>query len=163
MTEDPPRTDPNTVADLVRAIGARTPPLVATDASLRDAVEAFEAQRHARVLYVVDEQGALAGALTAGTLLRHVETHGHAPQVHARRIPALLGGETVEQIMLHHPVSAGLDDTVQDAVRAMTDAGATDLPVCDHDGRVVADITIVDALYHSLVVGPAPTPGADDA
>lgn len=167
MTDDPPTDDPppgesDTVADLVDSIGARTPPLITADASLREAVAAFWAQRHTRVLYVVDDQGVLVGALTAGTLLRHVEPYGHAPQVHARRVPALLGGDTVEQIMLHHPVSVRLDDTVQDAVRSMTEAGAKELPVCDHLGRVLADITVIDALYHSLVLDPGTTPGGDN-
>lgn len=162
MTKNPSSSRADTVGDLVRAVGARMPPLVTTDASLRDAVGAFEAQRHTRVLYVVDAQGALAGVLTAGALLRHVETHGHAPQVHARRIPALLGGETIEQIMLHHPVSVSLDDTVQDAVRAMNDAGAKELPVCEDDGRVVADITIIDVLYHALLPEPGTAPQTDD-
>lgn len=152
MRRDRPRQPEDvTVAELVDALGARRPPVIGPQASLREAVEAFEEHRHTRVLYVVDDDGVLLGALTAGTLLRHVETHGYVPKVHARRIPALIDGETVADVMLHHPVSLQLGDTVDQAGRAMADAGAKELPVVDGNGRVVADVTIIDVLYHSLV------------
>lgn len=143
------------VAQLVEAVGHRRPPTIDQHASLRDAVEALEQQRHTRILYVTDHDDALVGVLTAGALLRHVESHGHVPRLHARRIPSLLGGETVEDLMIHHPVALQLDDTVDQALRKMTETGAKELPVVDDAGRVVGDVTVVDALYHVLVPDPS--------
>lgn len=53
--------------------------------------------------------------------------------------------------MLHHPVTVAADDSVAEALRKMTDAGATELPVTDRQGRVIGDLTIIDVLYHALV------------
>lgn len=152
------------VSELVDTVGERQAPTVSSQASLREAVETFERQRHTRVLYVVDETERIVGILTAGSLLRHAETYGLTPQIHARRIPALLSGDTVEQIMIHHPITIKRSDTVGVAVRRMSETGAKELPVVDKNGRVTADLTIIDILYYCLVPapdGPASGPTAN--
>lgn len=149
------------VGDVVAAVGGRVPPAIAVEASVEDAVMAFERHRHTRVLYVVDAEGVLVGVLTVGTLMRHVHGHGRRQQVHPRRVLGFLTGETVGDVMHPHPVGVTADDSTDTAVRRMTDAGAKELPVVDAAGHLVADITIVDVLYHSLA--PGSEGGGEDA
>jgi CBS domain-containing protein len=87
------------------------------------------------VVYVLDDQGHLAGSVPVVKLLRAA------------------GERPVAELVDREPVSVGTDADVTQVARTMTDYDLMALPVVDDEGRVVGEVTVDDVLELTLPPG----------
>ncbi len=126
-------------------------PLVAAKACLTEVVRVMVKGHRRRIVYVVDTDGKLMGAITLNHLKDIIfrffldDRLGNAVVV-SERIVELFTSEKADQVMSLDPPSCLADETLADAVSRMMASNVTDMPVLDHEGRVVADLDILDLL-----------------
>lgn len=126
-------------------------PRVAMGACLEEVVRVMVKGHRRRIVYVVDAGGKLKGAITLSHLKDIIfrffleERLGNTLVV-SERIVELFTSEKAEQVMTLDLPSCRADETLADAVGRMMEANVTDMPVLDHEGRVVADLDILDLL-----------------
>jgi CBS domain-containing protein len=126
-------------------------PLVAAGACLTEVVRIMVKGHRRRIVYVVDTDGKLMGAITLNHLKDIIfrffleDRLGNAVVV-SERIVELFTSEKAEQVMSLNLPSCLADETLADAVSRMMESNVTDMPVLDHKGRVVADLDILDLL-----------------
>ena len=105
-------------------------------ASMREAVMTLA---HERGLAIVQEQGRLAGVITAGDLTRLAEQ-----QPDFLSLP-------VERVMTRTPKTAAPDDLAASAVGRMERYGIMVLPVIDPDGTVLGVVHLHDLMRAGAV------------
>jgi CBS domain-containing protein len=126
-------------------------PLVAAGACLTEVVRIMVKGHRRRIVYVVDTDGKLMGAITLNHLKDIIfrffleDRLGNAVVV-SERIVELFTSEKAEQVMSLNLPSCLADETLADAISRMMESNVTDMPVLDHKGRVVADLDILDLL-----------------
>jgi len=135
-----------TIAKLVERTGKRALPVIREEAAIEDVIEAFSGSTHARVLYILDDQGRLVGVISLGQLVRHVFSAFHEPSIHPRRLMGLIASETAGDLMRNKTVTARLDEQATDVLQRMIRANVKEIAVIDDDRQVVADLTMVDFL-----------------
>lgn len=113
-------------------------------ASCHAAVEQMVRHR-IRHLPVVTDGGALCGVVTDRDLRHHLFTPEVFSQVGVVPVGRLLDGVRVRDVMSAPPITAGPDDRLEDAARAMLEDKVGSLPVVD-GRRVVGIITETDLL-----------------
>ncbi|MEJ2068792.1 MAG: CBS domain-containing protein [Syntrophobacterales bacterium] len=126
-------------------------PLVPVGACLEEVVRVMVKGHRRRIVYVVDGDRRLKGAITLSHLKDRIfrffldERLGNAVVV-SERIVELFTSEKAEQVMTLDLPSCLTDETLADAVGRMMATDVTDMPVLDQEGRVVADLDILDLL-----------------
>jgi CBS domain-containing protein len=126
-------------------------PLVAARACLTEVVRVMVKGHRRRIVYVVDTDGRLLGAITLNHLKDIIfrffldDRLGNAVVV-SERIAELFTSEKAEQVMSLDLPSCLADETLAAAVSRMMESNVTHMPVLDHEGRVVADLDILDLL-----------------
>lgn len=132
------------------ACGAELP-LVAAGASLEEVVRVMVKGHRRRVVYVVDADGKFKGAIT----LRHLkdiifrfflDDRVSNAVVVSERLTEIFTSERAEQVMALDLPYCLREETLGDAVSRMMETNVTDMPVLDQEGRVVADLDILDLL-----------------
>lgn len=106
---------------------------------------------HTRLVYVIDEQKKLLGAITIGSLIRHLYPYHFEDKIHPRDILRNIIVEKASHLMSSGNVNASPDETVDVVLKRMARTGAKEVAVVDSKGRILADITAVDLLkYYEL-------------
>lgn len=126
-------------------------PLVPVGACLEEVVRVMVKGHRRRIVYVVDSDRRLKGAITLSHLKDIIfrffldERLSNAVVV-SDRIVELFTSEKADQVMTLDLPSCLIDETLADAVGRMMETNVTDMPVLDQEGRVVADLDILDLL-----------------
>ena len=134
------------VREVVETHSGRQLPVIRRTTHIDKLAEAIKWFRHARQLYVVDDDGRLLGVITLASLVRHIFVHHHGADINPRHLLSSLTTETAEDIMLQSPLVVTLEEGVEDVLERMVAADVEEIPVVDDEGRVVADLTMIDLL-----------------
>lgn len=132
-------------------IKGRGLPCVSADSDIIEAIRVAACFPHTRLIYVVDEQKKLLGAITIGSLIRHLYPYHYKDKIHPRDILRNIIVEKASHLMSSGNVNASPDETVDVVLRRMARTGAKEMAVVDSKGHILADITAVDLLkYYEL-------------
>ncbi len=134
------------IREILQLINKRAIPIVREDDHIDDVVEKIFEYPHTRLIYVVDEQGILKGAISLGMLLRHIFPHTYEPKVHAHSIIAMITSETAEHLMKKGVVTADVEDDVEEVMKRMVKAEVKEIAVVDKEEKVIGDVTVIDLL-----------------
>jgi len=137
------------VSDVIDRAGRTTSPAtVRTDATLRKAVEAITMDNETRKVYVLDDEGKLAGTVTLEVLLRHagykfgVRSTGMTSFL---RMLAEISDDLVSEVMAK-PIKVSSDELLVNATKLMIENHLNDLPVVDGENRLVGELNGLDIL-----------------
>jgi CBS domain-containing protein len=143
---DRPRSSSRSVRDIVEMHSTRQLPLINRVTPISRLAESIKWFRHSRQLYVVDDDKRLLGIINLQCLVRHFFTHHHGTNINPRHLLSIITTETAQDLMLQSPLSVGLDDGVEDVLQRMVTSKVEEVPVTDNEGRVIADLTMIDLL-----------------
>lgn len=126
-------------------------PLVPVGASLEEVVRVMVKGHRRRIVYVVDANGKFKGAITLNHLKDIIFRFFLDDQVSnavvvSERITKIFTSEKAEQVMTLDLPYCLNDESLGEAVGRMMETNVTDMPVLDQEGRVVADLDILDLL-----------------
>jgi CBS domain-containing protein len=147
MSKNRPDRDDVRIGDLVSTYSTRAVPMVRKDTLVKEIVEVLARSPRCRLVYVVGDRDELLGAVSLGSLIRHLYSPSHEPKLHARDIINVLGAETAGDIMKHGVVSATADEQISQVIAKVIAAGVKEFPVLDENSRVIGDLTIVDLMH----------------
>lgn len=134
------------VRDVLKIIGRREPPTISHEANIHEVVRAMCAYQHSRVLYVVDKEDHLVGVISLETLIRHVFSHSHERHEHPRHLLGIITTESARDLMSRKPVHAREDEEVEAILERMIGKRAPEIAIVGEEGKVVADLTMLDLL-----------------
>nr|WP_320114945.1 CBS domain-containing protein [uncultured Desulfuromonas sp.] len=137
------------IKEIMQRIKDREIPCVNEHCAIRDVVEVAVRFPHSRLVYVVDEQCRLLGAITLGSLLRFLYPYHYEAKIHSRDILRRLSVKKASDLMSHGNVKASPDESVDTILKRMAKTGVKELAVIDDEGHILADITVIDLLAHS--------------
>jgi CBS domain-containing protein len=140
------RTDPERVRDVVARHKGRQVPLIKPDTPIDELAQAIEWHRHSRQLYVVDDENNLLGNITLGRLVMYVFASSHGSSMNRRHVMGLITCTCAGDLMTEGTLSAGMDEELEEVLERMVDGNVDEIPVTDEEGRVVADLTMIDLL-----------------
>ena len=139
------------IKEIMQQIKDRELPCVSENSDISEAVQVAVRFPHTRLIYVVDDQKILLGAITIGALIRHLYPYHYKDKIHPRDILRNINVEKASHLMSSANVNASPDETVDVVLRRMARSGAKEMAVVDSKGRILADITAVDLLkYYEL-------------
>lgn len=147
------KKESTTVADLVARLELRSLPVISQEATADEVIRAFADSIHARLLYVLDPEGRLAGVISLGRLVRHVLSSYHEPEIHPRHILNGLSSDTAQHLMQKETISAALPEELDAVLQRMINHNAKEIAVLDTEQKVVADLTMVDILKYYRMMG----------
>ena len=141
-----------TVKDFLDSLPHRVElPVVKTESSLREVLQAMIKRHRGRIVYVADFEGKVKGFISLDNLkdviFRHyLKSRVSDPLVITEHIVELFTSEKAEDIM-----DAGLStchehECLHDVVIRMIERNVKDMPVVDQEGRIIADLDILDLL-----------------
>ena len=135
-------------------IAAKTvsPATVGVDASLREAVEAIVRDSETRKVYVLNDDGKLAGTITLEVLLRHAAyTFGvrSTGVTSFLRMLAEITDDKVRDVMAK-PIRVSKDELLVNVTKLMVENHLNDLPVVDDQNKLVAELNGLDILRLSI-------------
>jgi len=126
-------------------------PCVSEDCDIREVIRVAVRFPHTRLVYVIDEQKKLLGAITIGSLIRHLYPYHYEDKIHPRDILRNIIVEKASHLMSSGNIKASPDESVDVVLKRMATTGAKELAVVDNEGCILADITAVDILkYYEL-------------
>jgi len=134
------------VSDVVARHKDRQVPSIRQDTPIDDLAQAIEWYRHSRQLYVVDEENRLLGNITLGRLVMYVFASSHGSSMNRRHVIGLITGKTAGDLMTGGTLFAGMDDEVEEVIERMVAGNVDEIPITDEEGRIVADLTMIDLL-----------------
>lgn len=134
------------VGDVVARHKGRQVPLVRQDTPIERLSVAIQFHRHTRQLYVVDGQNHLLGNITLGRLVMYAFASSHGANMNPRHVMGLITGTHAGDLMTEGTLTVQLDEGIEDVLERMVDSNVDEVPVVDKDGKVVADLTMVDLL-----------------
>jgi CBS domain-containing protein len=141
----------------IREIMTPTPTVVSPQTPVRDAIQLM-ARNHFSGLPVV-EGSKVVGVLSETDLM--AQETGVAPPTYVMVLDSFISlnnpiaydrdlhravGQTVADVMSHHPITIGLSQSVAEAARVMRDRHIHRLPVLDEAGALVGIVTQGDIL-----------------
>ncbi len=126
-------------------------PCVSENSDISEVIRVAARFPHTRLVYVIDEQKKLLGAITIGSLIRHLYPYHFEDKIHPRDILRNIIVEKASHLMSSGNVNASMDETVDVVLKRMASTGAKEIAVVDSNGCILADITAVDLLrYYEL-------------
>jgi len=134
------------VSDVVARHKDRQVPSIRQDTPIDDLAQAIEWYRHSRQLYVVDEENRLLGNITLGRLVMYVFASSHGSSMNRRHVIGLITCKTAGDLMTGGTLFAGMDDEVEEVIERMVAGNVDEIPITDEEGRIVADLTMIDLL-----------------
>ena len=135
-----------TVNDIISDTERRQIPQVHPDDGVAEIVAAFKKSRHARLVYVVDEKQHLSGAISLGHLAKHLLFHLNDKEIDNLHLMDMALAETAMDYIDRPVVSAKISDNIEPVLANMLKASIKEIPIVDDQGKLVADLTIVDIL-----------------
>jgi len=137
------------IKEIMQRVRERQIPCVNEHCDIREVVEVAVRFPHSRLVYVVDEQRRLLGAITIGALLRFLYPYHYEDKIHSRDILRRLTVKKAADLMSHGNVKASPEESVDTILKRMAKTGVKELAVVDDEGHILADITVIDLLAHS--------------
>lgn len=138
------------VTEVVASLKERKLPLIQEKANIKEVIDTMIRFQHSRLIYVVDDDKKLTGTISLGQLSRHVFSASHEPQIHPRFLIHMITAETAKDIMQQNPVVTTEEEKVEVVLRRMIRTNAKEIPVLNHEKKVIADLTMVDLLQFLL-------------
>jgi len=139
------------IKEIMQNIKDRELPCVSEDCDIREVIRVAVRFPHTRLVYVIDEQKKLLGAITIGSLIRHLYPYHYEDKIHPRDILRNIIVEKASHLMSSGNIKASPDESVDVVLKRMATTGAKELAVVDNEGCILADITAVDILkYYEL-------------
>lgn len=139
------------IKEVMQHLRERQLPCVSEESTIRDVIGVATRFPHTRLVYVVDKQNKLRGAITIGALLRYLYPYHYGDKIHPRDILRNIGVKKASHLMSRGNVKASPDDNVDSVLKRMASTGVKEIAVVDAEGHVLADITAVDLLkYYEL-------------
>lgn len=135
-----------TVNDIVSDTERRQIPQVHPDDDVAAIVAAFKKSRHARLVYVVNEKQHLHGAISLGNLAKHLLFHLNGKEIDNLHLTNMALVETAIDYIDRPVVSAKISDKIEPILANMLKASIKEIPIVDDEGKLVADLTLVDIL-----------------
>ena len=141
-----------TVKDFLDSLPHRVElPVVKTESSLREVLQAMIKRHRGRIVYVTDFEGKVKGFISLDNLKdvifhHYLKSRVSDPLVITEHIVELFTSEKAEDVM-----DAGLSichehECLHDVVTRMIERNVKDMPVVDQEGRIIADLDILDLL-----------------
>jgi CBS domain-containing protein len=133
-------------------------PLVATTSSIKEVVHAMVQGSRRRLVYVVDSGGKLKGAISLDDLKDvifryYLDGKIRDALVVTEHIAELFSSETAEDVMDADLIVCRDHERLQDVITRMIERDVKDMAVIDQEGRVIADLDILDLLQLWLKTG----------
>ena len=139
------------IKEIMQNVKDRELPCVSENSTISETIQVAVRFPHARLIYVVDDHKKLLGAITIGSLIRHLYPYHYEDKIHPRDILRNIIVEKASHLMSSGNVNASPDETVDVVLKRMARTGAKEVAVVDSKGRILADITAVDLLkYYEL-------------
>jgi len=148
-----------TVKDFIDSLSERMElPLVATTSSIKEVVRAMVQGYRRRLVYVVDSGGKLKGAISLDDLKDvifryYLDGRIRDALVVTEHIAELFSSETAEDVMDANLIVCRDHERLQDVITRMIERDVKDMAVIDQEGRVIADLDILDLLQLWLKAG----------
>lgn len=149
----------STVEEFINSLHDRRElPVVRSDSSLEEVVRAMVKGHRRRIVYVVEADGSLRGTITLNHLREvifrfYLNTRVSDAIVVTEHITELFSSETALEILDADMLVCNLDQTLHDVLVTMNEKEAVAVPVLDREGRLIADIDILDLLERWLNLG----------
>lgn len=134
-------------------------PVVTAESPLKDVVRAMVKGHRRRIVYVVDRSATLLGAISLDVLKDVIFYHYITDRVSdalvvSEHMAKLFASEKAEDVMATELIVCHEDENLHAVVSRMIENNIKDLPVLDREGRVIADLDILDLLELWLQKGP---------
>ncbi|MDA3971524.1 MAG: CBS domain-containing protein [Desulfobulbaceae bacterium] len=136
-----------TVAELIKSIGQRPLALVSPQAALPEIIQAFAGAAHTRLVYVVDTDQHLLGAISLGNLSKHLLFHHNNTCIDNLHLLSMATSETAADFIDRPVITAHLTETIEPVLERMLAANIKEIPILDDQDRLVNDLTMVDILH----------------
>ena len=137
------------IKEIMQHIRDRKIPCVNEQCDIRDVIKVAVQFPHSRLVYVVDHDNRLLGAVTLGSLLRYLYPYHYEDKIHSRDILRRLTVKKAADLMSHGNIKASPEESVDTILKRMAKTGVKELAVVDEEGHILADITVIDLLAHS--------------
>lgn len=126
-------------------------PVIGPESSLREVVGVMVKGHRRRIVYVVDADGKLKGAITLGELkdvIFHYYLNARVRDaiVVTEHITELFASEKADDVMEVDLVVCHEHETLHDVIVKMSERNIKAVPVLDREDRVIADLDILDLL-----------------
>ena len=141
------------VHDIMHHIKGRGFPCVSEESDISEVIRIAAKFPHTRIVYVIDTNGTLLGAITIGALLRHLYPYHYEDKIHPRDILRNIIVEKASHLMSSKNVNASPNESIDGVLKRMASTGVKEMAVLDKNGRILADITAVDLLNPSSRTG----------
>lgn len=141
-----------TVKDFLNSLPCRAkPPVVKTGSSLREVIHAMLKRHRGRIVYVVDSDGKVTGVISLDNLKDFIFRYYLKSRVSnaliiTEHIVELFAYEKVEDVMDAALIICHEHEWLHDVVARMIERNVKDMPVVDQEGRIIADLDILDLL-----------------
>lgn len=121
---------------------------VSRDTPLREVVRSMVAGHRRRIVYVVEADGTLLGAIFLDSLMDtifryYLEAQVADTVVVTEHLLEIFASETAEDVMESGLVTCREDERLQEVISRMIAGNLKDLPVLDRDGRLLGDVDIL--------------------
>lgn len=126
---------------------------VPEDAAIYEAVKKIAAREKGKIAYVIDKEGKLKGLLNPRDILQALELRKFG----VIRERYFVGPEMLHFLMAKYakdimsaPISAHVNEKIEEAINTMLDHGFYELPVVDKEMKVIGEISYFDILLDAL-------------
>jgi CBS domain-containing protein len=140
---------PFTVREFLQALPHRVDlATVFRGTPLREVVRTMVADHGRRIVYVVQADGTLQGAIfldsLRDTIFRYyLESQVGDAVVVTEHLLEIFASETAEDVMESGLVTCREDERLQEVISRMIEGNLKDIPVLDRDGRLIGDLDIL--------------------
>jgi CBS domain-containing protein len=130
---------------------------------LREVVRTMVAGHRRRIVYVVDADGALEGAISLDslkdTIFRYyLDTQVGDALVVTEHLLEIFASETAQDLMETGLITCHEDESLQEVIARMIEGNLKDLPVLNREGRLIGDVDILCLLELWLLKGGTLSP-----
>lgn len=141
-----------TVKDFLDSLPYRAEPsVVKTGSSIREVIHAMLKRHRGRIVYVIDSDGKVAGAIPLDNLKDFIFRYYLKSRVSdaliiTEHIVELFAYEKADDLMDAALIICHEHEWLHDVLTRMIERNVKDIPVVDQQGRIIADLDILDLL-----------------
>ncbi len=137
----------STVAEFIESTEQRQLAHVSPTSELREIISAFARAAHTRLVYVIDNERHLSGAISLGNLSKHLFFHHFGKPIDNLHLISMATSETAADFIDRPVITAHLSETIEPVLVRMLAANIKEIPVINDQGQLVGDLTLVDILH----------------
>lgn len=141
-----------TVKDFLDSLPNRIElPVVKTESSLSEVLRTMVKRHRGRIVYVADSEGKVKGSISLDNLKDVIFRHYMKSRVSdafmiTEHIMELFASEKAEDMMDTGLSICHEHECLHDVITRMIERNVKDMPVVDKEGRIIADLDILDLL-----------------